>query len=81
MIKTSKLAIALAVVLGAGSAALAAPRHPVHHYPAPVHSQLSGASAYAAAARRAYAAEGYGQRGYVEPEYMHIQTQGYLQGD
>lgn len=65
----SKLAIALAIVLGTVSAASAATKHPVHHR-APVQAQqVSAASAYGSAANTS------------EPEYMAIQTQDSLNSD
>jgi hypothetical protein len=80
MTNHSKLAIALAIVIGTGSAGLAATKHPVHHK-VPVQSeQLSGASAYGAVVRPG-TVSGYTQIGPREPTYMAIQTQGALNGD
>ena len=46
MFNKTKIALSLALVLGAASAALAAPKHPVHHHQVAVVHQLPGASAY-----------------------------------
>jgi hypothetical protein len=50
MFKYTKIALSLALVLGAASAATAAPKHRVHHR-APIERILSGAAAYGAFAR------------------------------
>jgi hypothetical protein len=76
MINRSKLAIALAIVIGTGSAGLAANKHPVHHKVPAQSEQLSGAAAYGSAAQA-----GYTQTGPREPNYMAIQTQGAAIGD
>jgi hypothetical protein len=46
MLSRTKIALALAIVLGAASAAMAATTHPAHHHRAAVKRQLSGAGAY-----------------------------------
>ena len=46
MFNKTKVALSLALVLGAASAAMAAPKHPVHHHQAAVVRQLPGASAF-----------------------------------
>jgi hypothetical protein len=46
MFSKTKIALSLAIVLGAASAATAATKHPVHHHRVAVARQMSGASAY-----------------------------------
>jgi hypothetical protein len=46
MFSKTRIALSLAIVLGAASAATAATKHPVHHYRVAVTRQVSGASAY-----------------------------------
>jgi hypothetical protein len=80
MTNHSKLAIALAIVIGTGSAGLAATKHPVHHK-VPVQSeQLKGASAFGSAVQPGTVSS-YTQTGPREPTYMWIQTQGAAIGD
>ena len=80
MTNHSKLAIALAIVIGTGSAGLAATKHPVHHKVPAQTEQLSGASAYGSAVP-AGNPNSYTQTGPREPAYMAIQTQGEAIGD
>jgi hypothetical protein len=49
MLSKIKIALSLAIVLGAASAAMAATKHPVHQHRVAVKRQLSGASAYGSA--------------------------------
>jgi len=79
MTNHSKLAIALAIVIGTGSAGLAATKHPVHHKVHVQTEQLPGASAYGSAVQPNNS--GYTQTGPREPDYMAIQTQGAAIGD
>jgi hypothetical protein len=46
MLTRSKIALSLVLVLGTASAALSAPKHPVHHHRVAVERQLPGAGAY-----------------------------------
>ena len=69
MVSKSKIALFLAIVLGAASGAMAATKHPVHHRVAVEHQQ--GASAYG------YANSGYAAPQPNEPSYMAIQSQDY----
>jgi hypothetical protein len=68
MLTKSKIALALTLVLGTASAALAAPKHPVDHQRTAVERQVP-ANAYQSygSARGTLAAP--------EPTYMHIQDQ------
>jgi hypothetical protein len=68
MVSTSKIALSLAIILGAASGAMAATKHPVHHRVA-VERQVAGANAYG------YANSGYTAARSNEPSYMAIQSQ------
>jgi hypothetical protein len=69
MFTTSKIALALALVLGAASAATAAPKHAARHHTATIQRQVP-ATAYRSfgAVRPTRSAQ--------EPTYMKIQDQG-----
>jgi hypothetical protein len=80
MTNHSKLAIALAIVVGTGSAGLAATKHPVHRKVPGQSEQLKGASAVGSAVQLGTVSS-YTQTGPREPTYMAIQTQGAIIGD
>jgi hypothetical protein len=52
MLTTSKIALSLALALGAASPVMAAAKHPVHQHRVAVERQLPGASAYGYASSR-----------------------------
>jgi hypothetical protein len=87
MINKSGLAIATAILLGTGSVALAAAKHPAHYHHLTAQSRPAGASAYGSAVapggydRRQLStntsANAFGQ----EPDYMLIQDRDMRRSD
>ena len=68
MLTKSKIALSIALVLGTASAAMAAPKHPVHRHQTAIVHQVP-----AAAYQSFGSARGAGQ--VREPTYMYIQDQ------
>jgi hypothetical protein len=66
MLTKSKIALSLAIVFGAASAAMATPKHSVHHHGMAVQRQAPAA---------AYQSFDYAASRVSEPDYMRIQDQ------
>jgi hypothetical protein len=73
MLTNSKIALSVALVLAAASAAVAAPKHPVRHQTPTVQQVPADAYLSFASAPRTNSA--------AEPSYMKIQDQGIRDGD
>jgi hypothetical protein len=66
MLTKSKIALSLAIVLGAASVAMATPKHSVHHHGIAVQRQAPAA---------AYKSFDYAPGKVLEPDYIRIQDQ------
>jgi len=72
----TKIALAVAIVLGTASASISAPRHPVH----PLH-QRHQVMVKQHVPLRAYAYQRFGYVHVREPAYMEFQTRGIIEGE
>jgi len=72
----SKIALAVAFVLGTASASVSAPKHPVH----PLH-QRHQTMVKQHVPLRAYAYQRFGYVHVREPAYMEFQTRGIIEGE
>ena len=74
----TKIALAVAIVLGTASASISAPRHPVH----PLHQRHQAMIKQKLhVSLRAYAYQRFGYVHVREPAYMEFQTRGIIEGE